>query len=134
MGRPPIGERAMTGAERVRKHRARMKAAKATPQALVPVDRKQPIKALADWTESVLKVPPGHPLAGKPMRMPLYIEQFLQEVFEKKAFMAALSVGRKNSKSAGLAMFALGYLAGPLRHEDDGVLVQHSGTPKTGIA
>ena len=74
-GRPRINpDRVLTGSERVARVRDRKRAiaAGATEQdlrwrALADTD---PALAIAEWSEATLKVPPGHPLAGGPMRLP----------------------------------------------------------------
>ena len=102
--------------ERQRQHRAKLKAAKAMspvvalPVAALPDD---PIAELAAWAAATLKVPPGHPLAGQPMALPDFAEQFLRDGWS--AHESALCVARKNAKSAICAILALGYLIGPLR-------------------
>ena len=62
---------AATGAERVRRHRERKRAiaAGATELELRLRDLavSDPAGAVAEWSEAVLKVPPGHPRAGEPM-------------------------------------------------------------------
>ena len=102
--------------ERQRQHRAKLKAAKAMspvvalPVAALPDD---PIAELAAWAAATLKVPPGHPLAGQPMALPNFAEQFLRAGF--CAHESALCIARKNGKSAICAVLALGHLIGPLR-------------------
>ena len=76
----------------------------------LPVD---PVGALAEWAASTLRVPPGHPLAGQPMALPDFAVDFLRAGWG--AHESALTMARKNAKSACLAVLALGHLAGPLR-------------------
>ena len=38
-----------------------------------------PALAIAEWSEATLKVPPGHPMAGGPMRLPAYATTWLRE-------------------------------------------------------
>ena len=101
--------------ERQRRYRARKRAAKASAAVLAlpsaaPAD---PVGELAAWAASALTVPPGHPLAGQPMALPAFAESFLRAGWG--AHESALSVARKNAKSAVCAVLALGHLAGPLR-------------------
>ena len=97
--------------ERQRRRRARLKAERAavTPSE-PPAD---PVGALAEWAESTLRVPPGHPRAGEPMALPAFATDFLRAGWG--AHESALSMGRKNGKSAICAVLALGHLGGPLR-------------------
>ena len=83
---------------------------------MVPVVRLptgDPVGELATWAAATLKVPPGHPLAGQPMALPDFAEDFLRAGWD--AHESALCVARKNAKSAICAVLALGYLVGPLR-------------------
>ena len=102
--------------ERKRRQRARERAAKAKaavlsfPAAPAPAD---PVGDLAAWAAATLKVPPGHPLAGQAMALPDFAESFLRDGWD--AHESALSMGRKNAKSAICAVLALGCLVGPLR-------------------
>ena len=72
-----------------------------------------PVTALAAWAKETLVVPPGHPLAGRPMVLHAFAEDFLRAGWDAQE--SALSVARKNSKSAICAVLALGHLCGPLR-------------------
>ena len=72
-----------------------------------------PVGALADWAASTLKVPPGHPAAGEAMALPDFALAFLRDGWD--AHESALSIARKNAKSAVCAVLALGHLVGPLR-------------------
>ena len=75
-----------------------------------PID---PIGELVKWAADRLRVPPGHPAAGQPMIIPTWAAEFLTAGFH--AHESALSVARKNGKSAVCAILALGFLCGPLR-------------------
>ena len=108
--------RRLAARDRQRKRRARLKAekAKATrPPAPVLTVVADPVQELADWAASELIVPPGHPRAGEPMALPDFAVDFLKASWT--AHESALSVGRKNAKSAICAVLALGHLVGPLR-------------------
>ena len=102
--------------ERQRRRRAKLKTAKAmTPVVALPVAAlpDDPVGELAAWAAASLKVPPGHPLAGGPMKLPDFAVDFLRDGFT--AHESALCIGRKNAKSAICAVLALGHLVGPLR-------------------
>ena len=72
-----------------------------------------PVDALQAWSREKLVVPPGHPRQGQPMVLPDFAVRFLREGWDSHE--SALSVGRKNAKSAVAAILVLGFLAGPLR-------------------
>ena len=72
-----------------------------------------PIAALAEWSETVLRVPVGHPLAGQPLRLPDYGLLFLTDALKHRY--SLLSVARKNAKSAVISCYLLARLCGPLR-------------------
>ncbi|MDE0705278.1 MAG: terminase large subunit, partial [Rhodospirillaceae bacterium] len=102
--------------ERNRRYRERKRQAKATEAvraapALAAPPAADPAGELAAWARARLVVPPGHPEAGKPMELPAFAEAFLREGWE--AHESALSVARKNAKSAICAVLALWHLAGP---------------------
>ena len=99
-------------AEYMREYRRRRKAA-AQPVAPDPVEHADPIAALVRWSRRKLKVPSGHPRAGRPMTLPGFAADFLQDGYT--AHESALTCGRKNSKSAICAILGLGFLVGPLR-------------------
>ena len=106
----------LAGRERQRRHRAKKKgaAAKNAVAALsARPQRADPVGELAEWAASTLKVPPGHPLAGQPMALPGFAEDFLRAGWG--AHESALCIARKNAKSAICAVLALGHLVGPLR-------------------
>ena len=105
--------------ERSRAFRARKKASApyqldaAAPVVAVMGDHADPVGVLATWAAETLIVPPGHPLAGRPMVLPDFAVDWLRESWD--AHEAAISTARKNAKSAIAAVLALGYLCGPLR-------------------
>ncbi len=112
--RDPAAER-LAARERARRYRARKRAAKASA-AVLALPRPalaDPVGELASWAAATLKVPPGHPLAGQPMALPDFAVEFLRAGWG--AHESALSVARKNAKSAVCAVLALGHLVGPLR-------------------
>lgn len=98
--------------ERQRRRRARLKAESAMAPA-VSLGTADPVGALEEWAREVLKVPPGHRLAGEPMALPDYATRFLRAGWD--AHESALAMARKNGKSAVCAVLALGFLVGPLR-------------------
>ena len=108
--RDPIAER-LAGRERQRRYRARQreKRTRATPTPTAPAD---PAGALADWSRDKLKVPAGHPLAGQPLTLPAYGVDFLRDALSHRE--SLLCLGRKNAKSAIVAVFLLGRLVGPI--------------------
>ena len=97
----------------MRAYRAKRRAASAPLEPTIPPFPSNPAGALAKWAKATLKVPPGHPLAGRPMALPDFAAAFLQDGWHSHE--SALSVARKNAKSAVCAVLALGYLVGPLR-------------------
>ena len=105
--------------DRVRAHRARLKAESAhrLDAASVPVlalvDHGDPVGALAAWARDTLIVPAGHPRSGEPLELMPFAVDWLRESWD--AHESALSTARKNAKSAIAAILALGYLVGPLR-------------------
>ena len=102
----------LSNRDRQRRWRARVKSAASIAPVVAPVVA-DPIAELAAWAKTTLKVPPGHPNAGSAMVLPDFAEDFLRAGFN--AHESALSVARKNGKSAICAVLALGFLVGPLR-------------------
>ena len=72
-----------------------------------------PAGAVSAWARERLVVPAGHPLAGRPLVLPDFGVAFLRDVFLHRE--ALLCIGRKNAKSAIVAVLLLAHLAGPLR-------------------
>ena len=96
--------------------RRKREAREAASREAAPVTRAplaDPVGALAAWARETLIVPPGHPLAGEPMALPPFAEDFLRASWG--AHESALSMSRKNGKSAICAVLCLGFLVGPLR-------------------
>ena len=116
---------ALSGAERQaryrEKNRARLNAkrrasrATAPPPVTVPAWPADPAGVLARWSREVLKVPPGHKLAGQPMVIPDFALDWLRDALAPGVREAGLFIGRKNAKSAIVAAYLLGRLVGPLR-------------------
>ena len=99
--------------ERQRRYRVRQRAKQRSASVLafpVPAD---PVGELVRWSREALRVPIGHPAAGKPMELPDFAVDFLRAGWT--AHESALAIARKNAKSAICAVLALGYLVGPLR-------------------
>jgi len=96
-----------------RQYMAKRRAATKAAPVIAATPPADPAAALEAWAKATLKVPPGHPLAGAPMALPPFAVDFLRAGWG--AHESALSVGRKNAKSAVCAVLALGFLVGPLR-------------------
>ena len=104
----------MAARERQRKRRAKLRAEKEKAAApVVSIPQADPVGELRSWAAETLIVPPGHPLAGQPMALPDFACDFLRAGWD--AHESALSIARKNGKSAIAAVLALGFLIGPLR-------------------
>ena len=98
------------------KRRAARKAkASARVSAAVPPLPADPVGELARWSRDVLKVPAGHGLAGQPMVLPAFSVRWLRDALAPGIREAGLFMGRKNAKSAIVAVYLLGRLAGPIR-------------------
>ena len=80
---------------------------------LAPGGDADPIRRLAAWSAETLKVPAGHADAGKPLVLPEFATSFLADALSHRE--SLLCMGRKNAKSAIVAVLALGFLVGPLR-------------------
>ena len=76
-----------------------------------------PAGAIQAWAIASLKVPPGHPAAGKPLELPQFIIDFFRDALADGIFEAGLFCARKQAKSAAIAVLLLAHLAedGPLR-------------------
>ena len=99
--------------ERQRRYRQRQREAKRGAAVLAFPVPEDPVGALVAWSRDVLRVPVGHPLAGRPMELPGFAVDFLRAGWT--AHESALCIARKNAKSAICAVLALGFLVGPLR-------------------
>ena len=139
-GRPPVGDRPMTPAERKARSRAKAKAkreaqdraegmARAAQVRQPPGD---PAQVLARWCAERLVVPPGHALAGQPMALPIFALDWLAEALAPDAKKSLLSVARKNAKSAIIATYLLCRLAGPLAYPGYRAGVCSVSKPKAG--
>ena len=106
-----------SNAERQRAYRARRKAAQPKPAPVaVPVLPSGELGyAVCAWSAASLKVPAGHPLAGQPLIVPDFGASFVGDVFQHAE--SLLCIGRKNAKSAIVAVLLLAHLVGPVRRE-----------------
>ena len=103
----------MAARERQRRYRARQKLKRNSTVVAVPAPvPADPIAALAEWSREALRVPAGHPRAGEPLALPAYGEAFLRDALSARE--SLLCLGRKNAKSAIVAVYLLGRLVGPL--------------------
>ena len=107
--------------DRMRAKRAAVKAAGKTAASVEvrakPETPSDQATALCQWSRECLKVPPGHPKEGGPLEIPEYGRLFLQDALAETTSEALLCLGRKNAKSAIVAVLVLAYLAGPLKHD-----------------
>ena len=105
--------------EVVRRWRARKRAERAVEPSEAPPWPADPAGAVAAWSRERLKVPPGHALAGEAMELPDYAVDFFREALAAGVREAGCFVGRKNAKSAAVAVLILAHLAddGPLRRK-----------------
>lgn len=96
----------------MREYRARKKAESApkAPRIRMPAD---PARAFSRWCSRRLRVPPGHPRAGRPFTLPDYGRDFIADALTHRE--SLLCLGRKNAKSAVVAAYLLARLVGPLR-------------------
>ena len=108
-GRPRIHA---SNAARQAAYRERRRAATAAP-ARRRERRGAGVDALVAWALRRLKVPPGHPREGRPFRLMPWQVQFLRDCLRFPETL--LTCGRKNSKSALVAVLLLGHVVGPLR-------------------
>ena len=106
--------RAVRATNRAAKLQAELDRLKGPPVAVAPVAwPDDPAGALAAWSAANLVIPPGHPRAGEPLVLPDYGVAFIRDALD--AFESFLCIGRKNAKSAIVAVYLLGRLVGPLR-------------------
>ena len=93
------------------------KLAEPSPVRVAPPWPDDPAGALAAWSRTRLKVPPGHPREGEPLELPAFAVDFLRDAMREGVREALLTCGRKAGKSTICAVLLLGCLAedGPLR-------------------
>ena len=70
-------------------------------------------RAVTEWAATALRVPAGHPHAGRPFVLADWQIAVLDDVLTHRETM--LCIARKNAKSALIAVLALAHLCGPLR-------------------
>ena len=96
----------------MRQYRARKRAERRPPAPEI-VHHADPVGALIRWSRRRLKVPAGHPRAGKAMTLSAWAADFLRDGWHSHE--SALTCARKNAKSAICGILGLGFLVGPLR-------------------
>lgn len=107
--------------ESTRRHRARKKveleqARKEKITEIIGDDPVDPtIEGLVAWASQRLRIPPGHPNEGAPMALPPFAVDFLRAALDPGTKNSLLCMGRKNGKTAIIAIYTLGRLVGPLR-------------------
>ena len=89
------------------------KRSKRVPEPVNPISGNV-IDAFGKWCGDVLRIPPGHPNSGKAMEFPEFLMDFFHDVMDPKIFEMLLCIGRKNAKSAAVAVLILFFLIGPL--------------------
>ena len=97
----------------MRTYRQQQRAARTPKPAALPAWPADPAEALARWCLDVLKVPDGHRRAGQPLELPDYGVEFIRDALTHRE--SLLCIGRKNAKSAIVAVYLLARLVGPLR-------------------
>ena len=110
MGRKRIHSNA---AARSRAFRARQRAERHSQQQPDRPPLGADARAVVEWASSRLRVPPGHPLAGRPFNLEPWQTAIVGDVLTHRETL--LCCARKNAKSALVAVLVLAHLAGPLR-------------------
>ena len=98
---------------RAYRERKKQESAERPPRPFKAPD--DPAGAFVRWCNRALRVPPGHPRAGKPFTLPDYGSAFIRDALTHRE--SLLCLGRKNAKSAIVAAYLLARLAGPLRFD-----------------
>ncbi|MCY4028369.1 MAG: terminase large subunit, partial [Acidobacteria bacterium] len=70
-------------------------------------------RAVAEWAAASLRVPAGHPAAGRPFNLDPWQIAIVDDALTHRETLACMA--RKNAKSATIAVLVLAHLAGPLR-------------------
>ena len=96
-----------------REYRARR--LKSPPVLAFPGNVPDPAGAVSEWARRCLVVPAGHPKAGEAFAVPEYLEAFFRDALADDCHEGLICLGRKNAKSAGVAVLLLAFLVGPLR-------------------
>ena len=97
---------------RARAWRARRR----TERAGAPPDRPplgDDARAVVEWAAAKLRIPAGHPLAGRPFLLADWQTAIVGDALTHRETLACMA--RKNAKSATVAVLVLAHLAGPLR-------------------
>ena len=99
------------------KRRAARRASVRVRRASAAVWPSDPAAAICAWSARRLVVPPGHPNEGSPLVIPDFGVKFLKDVYDPAILEILFCCGRKNSKSALVAVKLLSHLAddAPLR-------------------
>ena len=96
-----------------REYRARR--LKSGPVLAFPGNVPDPAGAVSEWARRCLVVPPGHPREAQAFEIPEYLAAFFADALADDCREGLICLGRKNAKSAGVAVLLLAFLAGPLR-------------------
>ena len=99
--------------EWAKRRRAAKRAKRQSVDPKFPAWPEDPGEAVIRWAKRTLKVPVGHPRVGKPMALPDYLAAFIRDALTHDE--SLLCIGRKNAKSAAVAVLLLAHLCGPLR-------------------
>ena len=70
-------------------------------------------RAVVEWAAASLRIPAGHPAAGRPFELVPWQIAIIDDVLSHRETLACM--GRKNANSALIAVLALAFLCGPLR-------------------
>ena len=97
----------------MRRYRDRKR--KSPPVLAFPGNVPDPAGAVSEWARRCLVVPPGHPREGQAFEVPEYLESFFRDALADDCHDGLICLGRKNAKSAGVAVLLLAYMTGPLR-------------------
>ena len=98
-------------AERQRAYRARQR--RETAPKRPPRDASA--AAVIRWARQTLIVPAGHPLEGQPFQIARWQAAIIRDLLRPDVHEVLFTSGRKNAKSALIAIIVLAFLAGPLR-------------------
>ena len=109
MPRPRIHADNATRQRAYRARRKRERAGLPPPRPPLGADA----AAVVAWAAASLKVPAGHPLAGRPFRLEPWQVAVIDDALTHRETL--LCIARKNAKSATIAVLVLAFLAGPLR-------------------
>ena len=119
----PLKRKRASRAAYFRAYRAKRKAAaikRPAPLAFSVRKGSEPA-AVVQWAKECLVVPPGHPLAGRPMVVPAYMRGVYEDLFDPAVREILLCIARKNIKSAAVAVLLLAHLVGPVRRPASGL-------------